>query len=324
MIHLRQLFSKIYSIGLVVILVFYLAGCKDIIEPDIKGNTVNLLSPVNGYNSQSASISFWWDEVKYATRYHLQVAKPDFTNVQALLLDSNITTNKFMYSFGSGPYQWRIRAENGSSQTVYTTRSFSIDSTLNLANQTISLVSPADNYVSKNYKQQLKWLLNTSSDDYRIEVLSGTSTIFTNATYTKDTLTYTFPGDGTYTWRVKGQNVQSSTPFASRTIVIDGSAPNTPLLISPADQDSTSFLVGIKSRAAISLSWNRGSATGTAITDSVLIYQAPATSTNIKTTTTNTTYTDSLAIGKYYWKVMSVDAVGNKSAYSTVRSFKVK
>lgn len=324
MTHVKKLFAKNYWIINMVVLAALLGSCKDIIEPDLKNQTVNLLSPSNGFNSQSASISFWWDEVKYATKYHLQVVKPNFSGIQALLLDTNLTTNKFTYSFGSGPYQWRVRAENGSSQTAYVTRSFSIDSTLNLANQAITLSLPADNYISNVYKQQFKWLLLSSADDYRVEVLSGGSNIFTNATYTKDTLTYIFPGDGTYTWRVKGQNVQSSTPFTSRTIIIDGTVPNTPTLTLPNDQDSTSFLVGTKTKAAISLSWDRGVVTGSAITDSVSIYQVPATSVNIKKASTTTAYSDSLATGKYYWKVISIDAAGNKSAYSSVRSFKVK
>jgi len=325
MTHLKKTIIKNYWIISLLILIFILESCKDIIEPDLKNQTVNLLSPANGYNSQSSSITFWWDEVKYSTKYHLQVVKPDFGNIQSLVLDTNVTSNKFTYAFSSGPFQWRIRAENGSSQTAYVTRSFSVDSTLNLAGQTITLLSPTDTYISKNYKQQFKWLLLSSAEDYRFEILSGTSIIYTNATYTKDTITYTFTGDGTYTWRVKGQNVQSSTPFTTRSITVDGTAPSTPVLLSPNDLDSTSFSIGTKTKASITLSWDRVVAnSGSAITDSVLVYQVPATSEFISTTTTLTSYSDSLPTGQYYWKIRSYDAVGNKSNYSVIRSFKVK
>ncbi len=323
MIHLKKVFFNICWIS--AMLPMFLGSCKDIIEPDLKNQTVNLLSPVNNYNSQSVNITFWWDEVKYATNYHLQVVKPSFNAIQALLLDTNIVSNKFTYTFASGTYQWRVRAENGSSQTAFVTRSFSVDSTLNLAGQSITLLSPADNYISKDYKQQFKWLLLSSADDYRFEILSGTSIIYTNATYTKDTITYTFTGDGTYTWRVKGQNVQSSTLFTTRTITVDGTAPTIPALLSPNDQDSTTFSIGTKTKASINLSWDRVVAnSGSAITDSVLVYQVPATSEFISTTTTSTSYSDSLPTGQYYWKVRSYDAAGNKSDYSVVRSFKVK
>jgi hypothetical protein len=324
MIHLKRVFPKNYWIINILLLVLFLGSCKDIIEPDLGKQTVNLLSPVNGYNSQSASITFWWDEVKYATKYHLQVVKPNFNAIQTLLLDTHVTTNKFTYTLGSGPYQWRLRAENGSSQTAYATRSFTVDSTLNLGSQAITLISPADNIISKDYKQTFKWYLLSNADDYRFEILSGTNTIYTSATYTKDTLTYTFAGDGTYTWRVKGQNVQSSTPFTTRTITIDATAPNTPTLLLPNDLDSTTFAIGTKTKAAIKLSWDRGTVTGTTITDSVLVYQFPATSGFLNKSTSATTYSDSLPIGKYYWKIRSYDAVGNKSNYSVVRSFKVK
>lgn len=324
MIQLKKLCSGTYGMINILAITMLLGACKDIIEPDLGKKTVNLLSPANGYNSQSANITFWWEEVKYATQYHLQVVKPDFNNIQALMLDTSVSSNKFTYAFASGPYQWRIRAENGSSYTSYVTRGFTVDSTLNLSGQAITLVSPTDNFITGVYKQQLKWLLLSSADDYRLEVLSGTSNIYTNATYTKDTLTYTFPGDGTYTWRVKGQNVQSSTPFTTRTITIDGAAPNTPALLLPNDQDSTTFNIGTKTKAAINLSWDRGTVSGSTITDSVLVYQVPATSNFLYKSTTSTTYSDSLPVGKYFWKIRSYDAAGNKSAYSVVRSFKVK
>lgn len=324
MMQLKKLCSRNCRMVNILAITLLLGACKDIIEPDLKKNTINLISPVNGYNSQTANVTFWWDEVKYADKYHLQVVKPSFSSVQALMLDTNVTTNKFTYSFGSGSYQWRVRAENGSSQTAYVTQSFSVDSTLNLSGQVMALLSPSDNFITNTYKQQFKWYPLSNADDYRFEILSGASTIYTNATYTKDTLTYTFTGDGTYTWRVKGQNVQSSTPFTTRTIVVDAAAPNTPTLLLPNDQDSTTFAIGTKTKATINLSWDRGTVSGSAITDSVLVYQVPATSSFIYKSTTSTTYSDSLPVGKYYWKIRSYDAAGNKSAYSVIRSFKVK
>ncbi|MDO3645226.1 hypothetical protein [Mucilaginibacter sp. L3T2-6] len=106
---------------------FFISSCEDIVEPSVKNKQVQLESPFNKFQSTSSTISFWWDEVEHATTYHLQVVKPDFTRPESLVLDTVITKNKFLDTLAPGNYQWRVMAENSSSQTAYSAvRSFEV------------------------------------------------------------------------------------------------------------------------------------------------------------------------------------------------------
>lgn len=62
-------------IGLITI---GMTACNDIFEKNIEDSLVNLLSPTDSAHTQNATITFWWDEVKYANKYNLQIVTPNF------------------------------------------------------------------------------------------------------------------------------------------------------------------------------------------------------------------------------------------------------
>ena len=115
---------------LYLILVFIAAvftACQDIIEPSVSKQVVIPEAPANQYVSTSYTINFWWDGVDHALSYHLQVVTPDFNAPGSLVLDTVVKQNKFSYNLNPGTYQWRLTAENGSSQTAYSAvRTFTI------------------------------------------------------------------------------------------------------------------------------------------------------------------------------------------------------
>lgn len=304
-----------------------LFGCKEIVEPDISSKNVKVITPANGYQSSSINLTFWWDELKGASQYKLQLVKSSFASIQQIIFDTVVSKTKFSWTLDPGTYEWRIRAENGSYQTTYVTYSLSVDSSLSLTNQSILLLSPSNNYISAASKHKFKWNGLSSAEDYRFEIYSLGSVLYSNPAYIQDTISYSFPADGTYKWRVRAQNSSSVSPYSEYTISIDGTAPNTPTLSFPLDGDSTSFSIALgKTKAAINLNWDRGITSGTLITDSLFVYQLSGSilTYKIKTATTNTAYADSLAAGLYYWDVRSIDAAGNKSSYSNANRFKIK
>lgn len=315
-----------FKLFLTLIPFLTLFSCKDIVEPNISSQSVTINAPTDGYQSPGATITFWWDETEGALSYRLQVVKPNFTSIQTLILDTSVTSDKFTYTFLPGAYEWRIKAVNGSSETAYTTYSLSIDSTLNLSNQIINLVSPANNAISNSLTQLFQWQTIDNAEDYRFEVLSSSNSIlYSDANYMYDTITLVFSGDGDYKWRVRGQNSSSVSAYTEYNMTIDATAPNIPALISPADNDSSLTVAFGETKTAYVLTWDRGTETGTTITDSVYVYaNSASTIPVVKESTTNETYSDSLPVGTYYWKVMSVDAALNKSDFSTVFKFKVK
>ncbi|HTK19615.1 MAG TPA: hypothetical protein VL442_08890 [Mucilaginibacter sp.] len=103
------------------------SSCDAIIEPSIAKKTIQAEAPSDQYQSKSDTVNFWWDEVDNALTYHLQVVTPNFTNPGNLVLDTVLKKNIFSFNLNPGNYQWRVLAQNGSSQTAYSApRNFSI------------------------------------------------------------------------------------------------------------------------------------------------------------------------------------------------------
>ena len=173
--------------------VLLISSCDDLIEIKLSGKTVEILAPASGTTLSSTSVTFWWNEVKGATKYNIQVVKPSFSNIQYLITDSMVVGDKFTYSFQPGAYEWRIKALNNSSQTDFYTFSFTIDSSLNLGNQLVQITSPASNFVSNQLSQTFSWAPVFYAEDYRFEVLSqGGNTVYVDAALNSTNASYTF------------------------------------------------------------------------------------------------------------------------------------
>jgi len=312
--------SRSVLMQLVSVMAAACIGCQDIVEPNLAKSSISVLAPGNGIVSPSNSITFWWDELKGATKYRLQVVKPNFSAIQALLLDTSITTTKFSFSFAPGVYQWRVRADNGSSSTDYATRSFSVDTTSNLANAKVVLLVPVNNSVSKVLKHLFTWASLANATEYRFEVYDSTNTnIYTKALITTDTTSYTFPSEGKYHWEVKALNSFSVTSSSNiYYITISQTAPPAPTLTFPAYGDTAS--------SPVTLKWTRNSAS--IIGDSVYIASDSLISSGVfqvSSTTSSYSYTFSAVSGtKFFWKAKSFDAAGNISGWSALGKFKAK
>jgi hypothetical protein len=95
-------------------------SCIDIFEADLSSSAVDLIAPADSLTTISNSQRFWWNNVEGALWYELQVARPSFSEVSELNLDTLIEKNNFQFSLQPGVYHWRVRAYNGSSTTGYT------------------------------------------------------------------------------------------------------------------------------------------------------------------------------------------------------------
>lgn len=109
-----------------VAMIALLSACTDFVEPSIEKKETMILAPVNGAESIEGELTFWWEEVEHALGYRLQVVSPGFKNAVTLHLDTLVNTYKFTDTLGPGVYEWRVRAENGSSRTEYAKGSFVI------------------------------------------------------------------------------------------------------------------------------------------------------------------------------------------------------
>ena len=133
------------------LLIISIYSCREIIEPNIESKNITILAPADGYKTKTISQKFWWEKLSGAEKYNLQIVNPDFRAIQQLIVDTNITSNIFNYTFLPGTYQWRIRGLNNGYSTAFTIRTLIIDTTSDLSIQKVFLQFPGENYFSNKF-----------------------------------------------------------------------------------------------------------------------------------------------------------------------------
>jgi len=302
----------------IIILVLLITSCEMFTERDISDQQVKLISPPEGLHTTISTQTFWWDMVDNAENYHLQIVSPGFNYIERLIADTLLTDNKFVYTLLPGTYQWRVAAYNNSSQTPYTVFSLIIDSTPDISGQIIMLLEPKNNDTTNKTDFTFKWELLYNADNYNFQ-LYYENEMYLSINWQYDTLSMMLEkGDGNYLWKVRGQNAFSNTAYSSRSIYLDTSPPNKPLLTEPhygAELPDT----------IITLSWDRGSVNGSSIKDSLYVYSDQSLGDLVLARyLSSTTFSDSLGPGNFYWRIRSIDAAGNKSDYSELGYFIIK
>jgi hypothetical protein len=116
------------KIKLLLILLFAtLSACHDIVETDISGQGLHLTAPADSIETKGQDVFFSWEGLPGATRYRLQIAEPDFSNLQTMFLDTTIGDTKLIFSIPEGLYEWRVRGENSSYMSPYSSRRIFVD-----------------------------------------------------------------------------------------------------------------------------------------------------------------------------------------------------
>jgi hypothetical protein len=313
---MKKISNVLYIINFIIISLFYL-GCEDLIEENIEKAEVEIVSPPDNYVSTDLSISLQWEEVEGADEYNLQVWNEDGLR----LLNEIVDTTAYDYTFPYfGTFTWKVRAENSATVSPYTIYTIVIDSTDDISTTTLSLTSPDDNYYTNEFEVTFEWESLYNAEDYRFELTDLDEVLIDNSIITTDaSLTYTFTAEGDYIWWVRAQNASSNTSYSSRYITIDTTAPNTPALTYPVEEDtitSTSF----------TFSWDRGTESGSPIYDSLFVASDSLFSTllySLEASDDSYELSDSLANDGYFWFVRSFDSAGNESSNSDTAKFVV-
>lgn len=297
-----------------------LSSCNAIIEPSITKKIVQPEAPADLYQSTSYTINFWWDQVDNALSYHLQVVTPNFTAPGSLVLDTIIKKNTFSFNFNPGNYQWRVLAQNGSSQTAYTApRNFTIAAT-SIKQQAVQLLSPANNLLTNQGSISFQWSSLYGATKYQLEIdtnnFSNENALVYNQTVPGQQIGFIFPKDQTYQWRVKAQNDTAQAQWSAvQLVTFDHTPPAQVALGSPAD--------GVTVTLPVPLQWN---AVLTATKYKLYVYRSDGTTIynqNFPMLLSTNSYSFNLGKSgdKIYWVVAGVDAAGNESQPSEKRSF---
>lgn len=298
----------------ITLIIVVFASCEKIFEEDIEQRKVVILSPGDSVSIQGQSVTFWWNEIEGATQYELQVVSPNFSNITQLVLDTIVETNKYAFNFNFGEYQCRVRALNGAYSTAYTVHTFFIDSTSNLSGQFINIISPNDSFFTNNTLVNFQWMALSAANDYRFELATPdfNGNVILDINLNQTNFSYTL-NEGSYTWRVRGQNNTSNTAYATRVLFVDITPPIVPTLLTPQDN-------AIINADSVTLTW--AGDTNFAF-DSVYVYQdSLALVPVVARRATGRNFSFNGSIGEdYFWRVKTIDNASNISQFSVLRKF---
>ena len=102
-------------------------SCEDFLEVDISKEDVQLLAPTDGATLNNGNLTFTWNAIEGAERYHPQIAQPSFDGVLQIVRDTLLDNTSFRDSLGINTYQWRVKAENSAYTTEYSTNTLTIE-----------------------------------------------------------------------------------------------------------------------------------------------------------------------------------------------------
>lgn len=313
-------FPIYFIMGLILLLS---SACSAILLEDLAAEEVVLKAPSNGLESPQFSQTFWWEELTTVVDgYRLEIVSPSFDSIAELVLQTEIAAeNTFTVSLTPGIYQWTVVGFNSGSETNPVIRDLVIvnDSTADLSNQSLLLVSPAAGFVTNNTTLNFLWQELASASAYKIQIASpdfSNSTFFTvNETLSADNYSATLE-EGIYRWRVRAENETSITPYTERELIIDLSPPEAPILLSPNNGDTLSL--------PAMLAWEVDNSSSE---DTLYLYSDASLNTLIlKEATSATSYQlNGVALDQqYYWRLRSVDAAGNTGDFSTTNNFYIE
>lgn len=180
---------------------------------DFQSNTVVLIAPTNNLITNTAAQTLSWQSVIGATSYQIQV----FDSTNTIVLDQNTSSTTYNYTFAEGSYQWKVRASNGTDNTLYSARSILVDVT---APNTPTLVTPTNTSSTTATDISFSWNrtpIAGSTEKDHIYIYSDSG--LTNLVYESDAIspyskTLT---SGTYYWRVKSSDSAGNIAAASNT-----------------------------------------------------------------------------------------------------------
>jgi len=300
-----------------------LSSCNEIIEPSLSKQQVQPEAPVDQYQSSSYTVNFWWDAVDHALSYHLQVVSPSFAAPGGLVLDTVVRNYRFSYTLVPGSYQWRVMAENGSSQTAWSSqRSFTVVAG-SIKQQSVQLTSPSNNLVTSQSPYTFQWGSLYGATAYQFEIdtnnFANESAIVSGQVIPGQQLSFTFPKDQTYQWRVRAQNDTAQALWSPVYIITyDHTPPGQVTLVAPASGTTLSL--------PVALSWN---SVATTVKYKLYVYQSDGTTaynSSFPMLLTGTGYSFNLGSSgnTVYWMVTALDAAGNESQASAKNSFVVQ
>lgn len=314
--------SNFLLLSTIIIILSY--SCSEIISEDISDEQITSILPNQDNVITTNTVNFKWSTVDGADEYQIQVAKPNFTNPIEYTIDSLITNTEISFALSPNNYQWRVRALNNISETIYTNSiDFEVDEIIELTDQTVILNTPQNEVYVNSIQANFTWEYLSAADSYLFQLVRGDE--FSNTIIEQNTTTNNFYLTTTqnlvedrYTWKVRAKNSFSETSFSFKKFYFDKTLPNTPTLSNPSNNNTSTVSTNIN------FSWNLGVDGGdihapiTNVLEIATVNNFNTLFASVETENNQLDYTFT-TIGSFYWRVKAYDSAGNVGLYSTVR-----
>ena len=304
------------ALAIIPLFALILAGCGEIFEKDIEDETVEIIAPKSGTETDLQTVQFWWEEIDGADEYDFQLAYPDFVNPSQLVIDSTVSENLVTFTIAPGfSYTWRVKAKNSAHETEWTEATLMVDSALSCVDQIVLLGAPVDNFATTDTVVFFDWDALSCANEYEWEAIDASgATVAGPWLVSTDSVTLEVP-EGKLTWSVKAIADQTSTLPSTFTLYVDLTAPVLPTLNAPLNNDTST------TGSLQTFTWTSEVTDNSPITDSFELWPDSLQSSPYYQTTTDTETAaqDSLLAGTYFWRVKSVDLAGNERDCTATR-----
>ena len=306
--------KKLIILIFAVVLIY---SCEEIISvPDISEDFIVLIAPADDTVLEDTDVTFSWEEIEFADQYQIQVATPNFTNANQVVLDTILgdsvqSFRSFSKVLSPNMYQWRVRGLNDNFQTDYTTQSFKIDTLqtdIDISDQVVTTIAPVNNAEVPAGSINFNWEALTNATMYQLQIaypnFQAPIQIVRDTLITTPLYTTTLESND-YEWRVKAINMPSETAYTTQSLsVIDDMmdlSDQTVEIIAPEDGFESS-------ETMVNLSWQE---IEEATLYRIIITDLSDNSVFLEQTVTTTDITIEFVSGMYSWAVRAENDTQN-------------
>lgn len=303
------------KIGVTLMSLVFLCACEEVLfEEDISGNTVTVVAPLEGAQVEGTTVQFNWRSVEGATNYEIQVATPSFDNANQIMANAVTDSTLYQAQLTANTYEWRVKAMNSGYETQYNTVAFTVVDVDDFSNNIVNLLSPADGLITNAPNLDLQWEGVTGATQYRVQVTEN-GAVNTEETTSETSLQLAFP-EGNLSWQVRAENDTQNTLYSERSVLVDRTNPNVPMLTAPEDE-------AVLTSQDVSFSWTRELIAGSVEFDSLYVYRNMALTDLVLKEEVTDPFETNLENNTYYWLMKAFDEAGNESDTSSTFSFTV-
>lgn len=153
-----------------MVFLVFLFGCDLVFVENISDSKTTLLSPSNNITLLEGKVNFSWEELEGADSYNLQIATPNFTEEEEIVLDTAITNTSFSKSLILKDYEWRLKAINEEYETEYTTNSFFV--VYDVSEEEVMVLNPEDNAELSAGDVLFSWETIEGANSYHIKIVT--------------------------------------------------------------------------------------------------------------------------------------------------------